>query len=235
MNIIIDLLLIGILALCVWNGYRKGLILGISGILALVVAFYGANLIAETYSSEFTSMVEPFIAGIVDKKVDETAEDLGQPAENGAPDSSADPEQVYEVSYESLRKIGILKSAAANIADELKNEVDQIGQKLKTAMIHKLAGTLAYVAVLIIIFLLIVIIFAVIANLLNLAFKLPGLELLNEIGGTLFGLVKGLAFIFAISWALRFFGFVIPETTVNKTVLLKWLMNNNPIIAIFGL
>ena len=102
-------------------------------------------------------------------------------------------------------------------------------------MIHKLAGTLAYVAVLIIIFLLIVIIFAVIANLLNLAFKLPGLELLNEIGGTLFGLVKGLAFIFAISWALRFFGFVIPETTVNKTVLLKWLMNNNPIIAIFGL
>lgn len=235
MNIIIDLVLIGILALCVWNGYRKGLILGISGILALVVAFYGANLIAETYSSEFTSMVEPFIAGIVDKSVDETSEDLETPAENGDLDPSANPEQVYEVSYESLRKIGILKSAASNIAEELKNEVDQIGSKLKTAVIHKLAGTLAYVAVLIIVFLLIVIIFAVISNLLNLAFKLPGLELLNEIGGTLFGLLKGLIFIFAISWALRFFGFVIPETTVNKTVLLKWLMNNNPIIAIFGL
>jgi uncharacterized membrane protein required for colicin V production len=102
-------------------------------------------------------------------------------------------------------------------------------------MIHKLAGTLAYVAVLIIVFILIVIIFTVIANLLNLACKLPGLELLNEIGGALLGLLKGLIYIFAISWALRFFGFLIPESMVNKTVMLKWLMNHNPIIAIFGL
>ena len=85
MNIIIDLLLIGILALCVWNGYRKGLILGISGILALVVAFYGANLIAETYSSEFTSMGEHFIAVFVDIKVDDTAEVLGT-QKRGRPD-----------------------------------------------------------------------------------------------------------------------------------------------------
>jgi hypothetical protein len=104
MNIIIDLLLIGILALCVWNGYRKGLILGISGILALVVAFYGANLIADTYSSEFISMVKPFIAGIVDKSVDETSVDIEEPRGADGPDRTADPEQVYEVSYESLRK-----------------------------------------------------------------------------------------------------------------------------------
>lgn len=229
MNIILDLLLIGILALCVWNGYRKGLILGISGILALVVAFYGANLIAETYSSEFTSMVEPFIAGLVDKAVDETTED-----ENAAVGEIADAEQVYHISYESLKRLGILKSAASNLADELKEEVDQIGGRLKTAMIHKLSVTLSYVAVLVIVFLLIVILFTVIANLVNLAFKLPGLELINDIGGAVFGLLKGLIFLFAIAWLIRFLGFIIPESTLNKTIVLKWLMVNNPIITIFG-
>jgi uncharacterized membrane protein required for colicin V production len=229
MNIILDLLLIGILALCVWNGYRKGLILGISGILALVVAFYGANLIAETYSSEFTSMVEPFIAGLVDKAVDETTDD-----ENAAVGEIADAEQVYHISYESLKRLGILKSAASNLADELKEEVDQIGGRLKTAMIHKLSVTLSYVAVLVIVFLLIVILFTVIANLVNLAFKLPGLELINDIGGAVFGLLKGLIFLFAIAWLIRFLGFIIPESTLNKTIVLKWLMVNNPIITIFG-
>jgi uncharacterized membrane protein required for colicin V production len=229
MNIILDLLLIGILALCVWNGYRKGLILGISGILALVVAFYGANLIAETYSSEFRSMVEPFIAGLVDKAVDETTED-----ENAAVGEIADADQVYHISFDSLKRLGILKSAASNLADELKEEVDQIGGRLKTAMIHKLSVTLSYVAVLVIVFLLIVILFTVIANLVNLAFKLPGLELINDIGGAVFGLLKGLIFLFAIAWLIRFLGFIIPESTLNKTIVLKWLMVNNPIITIFG-
>jgi hypothetical protein len=79
-----------------------------------------------------------------------------------------------------------------------------------------------------------VILFTVIANLVNLAFKLPGLELINDIGGAVFGLLKGLIFLFAIAWLIRFLGFIIPESTLNKTIVLKWLMVNNPIITIFG-
>ena len=230
MNIIIDLLLVGVLALCTWGGYRKGLILGVSAILALIVAFYGANFLANTYSQEFTSMLEPFISGAVDTAVDDASVEYR--ADQNKPEDS---DEVFDVSFSSLNNLGILKSAAENIASELAADVQEAGNTLKSAMVHKLASTIAYVAVLIIAFILIIIVFSVIANIINLACKLPGLALLNDIGGAAFGLCKGLIIVFALSWALRFFGFVIPMETVDKTLVLSWLMDHNPIVSIFGL
>ena len=37
MKAIIDLILVGILILCAWSGYKKGLIMGIGGILVIPV------------------------------------------------------------------------------------------------------------------------------------------------------------------------------------------------------
>lgn len=229
MNIIIDLALIGVLALYTWSGYKKGLILAVSGILALIIAFYGANLVAQTYSAEFTSMIQPMISSAVNGAVNETEEEhrVAQ-GEDGETD-------VYEVSYGSLKKLGMLESAAKNLADELKQEVREVGIALKSAMVHKLASTIAYVLTLIIVFVLIIILFIIVANVVNLAFKLPGLDLLNCIGGALFGLIKGLILLFAIAWVTRFLGFALPESVVDATVVLQWLMNNNPIISFFGI
>lgn len=228
MNIIIDLALVGILALCVLNGYKKGLIMGISGILALIVAFYGANLIAETFSSEFTSMIEPMIRDLVGGAVEETKEELPADQDNGEG-------EVYQISYNSLKKLGILESAAEKLAEELKDEVREVGSSLKSAIVHKLSSAIAYVATLIIVFILIIIIFKLLANVLNFAFKLPGLNLINGIGGAALGLIKGMLLLFIITWAARFIGFLVPGSVVEKTVALKWLMNNNPIINIFGI
>ena len=230
MNIIIDLVLLGIIALCAWTGYRKGFILGITGIVALVIAFFGANLVAETYASEFNTMLEPFISGIVDESVDEA-----QAEQNISATDAVSQEEVYSVSYESLRKIGIIKTAASNLAEELSESVSSVGQTLKSALVDQLCQTAGYVLLLFISFVLIVIIFTVIGNVINLAFKLPGLELINDILGTAFGLVKGLVFAFAIAWLLRFTGLLISEETVEKTIVLEWLMEHNPITNIFGL
>ena len=230
MNIIIDLVLLGIIALCAWTGYRKGFILGITGIVALVIAFFGANLVAETYASEFNTMLEPFISGIVDESVDEA-----QAEQNISATDAVSQEEVYNVSYESLRKIGIIKTAASNLAEELSESVSSVGQTLKSALVDQLCQTAGYVLLLFISFVLIVIIFTVIGNVINLAFKLPGLELINDILGTAFGLVKGLVFAFAIAWLLRFTGLLISEETVEKTIVLEWLMEHNPITNIFGL
>lgn len=228
MNIIIDLVLIGVLALCIWSGYKKGLIMAVSGMLALIVAIYGANLVARTYSEEFSSMIQPMISSAVSGAVNETEDEyVAAQGEDGEDD-------VYEVSYGSLKKLGMLESAAKNLANELKQEVREVGNSLKSAMVHKLASTIAYVLTLIIVFVLIIILFKILANIINLAFKLPGLDLLNCIGGALFGLLKGLILLFAIAWLTRFLGFALPEDVVDNTVILKWLMNSNPIIDLFG-
>ena len=66
MRAIIDIVLILIIALCTWNGYKKGLVGGIAGILAIIIALFGGSLLASAYSHEIVPAVEPFVDGYVD-------------------------------------------------------------------------------------------------------------------------------------------------------------------------
>ena len=45
MKVLIDVVLLLSIALCVWGGYKKGLIMGIGGILAILIAVYGGILV----------------------------------------------------------------------------------------------------------------------------------------------------------------------------------------------
>lgn len=239
MNIILDLVLIAIIAFCGWTGYRKGFILGISGILALIIAFYGAQLVADTYSQEFNSMLTPFVTGIVDKAVNEAKEELMSEAPDVSGDAventAADEVDVYSVTYEALGKIGILKSAAEDIAEELSQTVSNTGKALREGLVAALCSKIAYVLTATIVFLMILIVFTVLANIINLAFKLPGLEVINDVFGGLFGVAKGLILCFAIAWVLRYTGFILKEDVVNKTLVLEWMMENNLVSKFFGI
>ena len=234
-TVIIDVILILIIVLCAYQGYRKGLIRGISGILAIVVSLYGANLIAETYSSEFTDVIQPFVSGIVYKSVDEAKEKTAERDYVYEGPEEGEHDETYAISYESLRNIGILKTAAENITNEVRDKVSNAGHQLKEELVEKLTSTAAYVLTLVISFILIMIIFTVLANIVNLTFKLPGLELLNELLGLALGLAKGLIFAFAIAWVVRFLGFIIPEEVIDNTLILNWLIDLNPITSILGL
>lgn len=225
MSLIIDLILIAIVAFCAWNGYRKGFIMGISGILALIVAFYGAQIVADTYSQEFTSMLKPFVSGVVDAAV----ADVQIGGEEGY-----DNEEVYEVTYDALGNIGILKSAAQDIANEIAERVERTGQTMREEIVSVLCSKIAYVLTSVIVFLLILIVFTVIANILNLAFKMPGLEFINESLGALFGFAKGAIIVVAIAWVMRYLGVLVDEDIVNKTILLEWLMEHNLVTKFFG-
>ena len=65
-SIIMDVVLVGIIVLAAYRGFRKGIIASVIGIVSLVVAIYGANLLAVTFSGEFVGVLEPFVSGIVD-------------------------------------------------------------------------------------------------------------------------------------------------------------------------
>ena len=71
MSTAIDLLLIAILLICGWSGYKKGLIMGIGGIVVFAVAVYGANLLSNAYSYEAIDALRPFAGGYVEKKIGE--------------------------------------------------------------------------------------------------------------------------------------------------------------------
>lgn len=225
---ILDIALLVIIVLYGWRGWRNGIISGILAICALLVSFYAADILSTTYSQEFTKMLEPFASGLVDKASTEAKkyfEELG-----------VEPD-VEAMTRKMLDGIGLMKSAADNVTTAFleENPTVELGVSLRAAMVKKLCSVAAYVLGYVIAFVLLIVIFAVIGNLVNLAFKLPGLELVNGIVGAVLGLGKGLLLAFSIAWAFRFLGLVVPEATVDSTKILKYLMETCPLTGYLGL
>lgn len=226
--IIIDLILIIILAAFLISGANKGFILGISGIIIMIAAFYGARVIADTYSDRFKPMIEPIVSRLVDKSVTEASEEKKESPKNDSKD------ELDTVGLESLLKFGLFEKTAQKTIDELKGNITVVGQEFKNAASMKITDSVTYILTFTASYLIITILLSFVLRLLNFAFRLPGLGFINGAAGFALGLVKGMLILFIIAWAMRYFGGVFPEETTDNTVFLKWLMSNNLLAAFFG-
>lgn len=230
MSMIIDLILVLIMIYFTWRGYRNGLILGVMGILALIISLAAANIVANTYSSEFTGVLRPFVSGVVDKAVSfhssEDEEDERLTQEEG---------DLYTITYSVLRKVGLSDGAAEKIAVKISEKIDLETELFSRSVTDYLCEKLAFVLVFAVSFLLLVIIFAAVGNVINLAFSIPGLDTLNHLSGAAFGFTKGFIVLLFITALLRYFGALIPEDEMEKTILLKWLINSNKLADIIGI
>lgn len=231
MSIVIDFALVAVVLFCAWRGWRSGLIRGVCGVLALILSLYGANLLASTFSHEFTGALHPFVSGIVDSAVTSVLtpdeEDENEPI---AEDKKSD---VFTVAFTSLRRIGLAESAATQMSGEIVDETDAVGRDMTTRLVDKLCSALAYVAVFLLAFLLLSIVFALIGNLLNFVFAIPGIELIDSLLGMVLGVAKGAIILLAVATALRYIG-VIPAEMVEDTVILEFIINRNPVARILG-
>ena len=93
-----------------------------------------------------------------------------------------------------------------------------------SGVIATLSDTISYVGGLVIAFLLILIALVAIANVGNLSFRLPNLELLDEIGGAVLGFAKGLLYCVLLSWVLSFLGIIIGRDTLEHTTLARFFL-----------
>lgn len=242
---ILDIVLIGIIVLCTWRGFRAGIINGILGILALVVAIYGANLIATTYSAEFTDVVEPFASGLIDSLETKILDSIG--AEAGAdgtdedtfepvvPLTESDAQDVLKVSTSIVRQLGLNETIADMIASEVAENVENVSSQMNEELTQTLCEKVCFVGVFFIAFLLISIVFSAVGNVLDLAFGLPGLENINHILGGIFGAAKGIVIVVVITCVCRYLGLVLKTDIVEETWIMKRLMESNILASILNI
>jgi len=152
----------------------------------------------------------------------------GQDAQSGSGN------EIYDITSATLKKIGLPDKATDLISQQISGEVSTIGRDLSSSISGKLSSALAYVIIFVVCFILLEIIFAVIGNLVNLIFSIPGLHAIDKIAGCVLGLAKGLVFICVIALVIRYLGLVSAKT-FDGTHILKYLMNNNPIADILGI
>ncbi|MCL2045993.1 MAG: CvpA family protein [Oscillospiraceae bacterium] len=229
----IDLAIIGTVAFCGWRGYSNGLIRGVFGVVTLVLSLFAASVAASAYSDAFSDLINPFVSGVIDTAL---VDILDNDMEHD-PSIFEGKSENYSTAYKALRRIGLPQSPAMRVAELATSGRSNEGipeTLLSDYLADRLSSVLAFVAVFGIAFVLMGIIFAVIGNLINFVFSLPGLALVDSIAGAAFGTAKGLLIVFVLATVVRYVGLIAPNV-IESTKILKYIVNNNPIANVIGI
>ncbi len=219
--LIYDGIVVAVLALFVWLGWRKGLILSLCGLAALVVAFLGAGFVADTFDAPVAKAMIPGLESILDQQISQKYDDLG-----------------VERAVDALRGDNAIFNWAADAAEDALDEsqlVHDVTTVVKTAA-QALAQRVAHSLLFSISFLLIYILLVLVLHALNLVAKLPVLHFCNDLGGAAIGLVKGVIIVFvAVGVASLLLSAYLPDTqTMERSYIFKFFVKNNIILSLFG-
>jgi hypothetical protein len=241
MKAIIDLVLLGILILCAWDGYKKGLIMGVVSILIFAISVYGANLLANTFSFDVVPAMKPFASGYTEGMLigddSEVMKRMGWEDEDYSADDllAQHPERREEFCAACFETLGVESATAALLAERTMEYATESGSGVVDSIVHILCTTAGYVGCFILAFLLIAIVLTVVANLPNLSYKIPQLDLLNDIGGALLGLFAGALYCALLGWALKFMGMLLGDTTLSETKLGGFFLEHNIYLKYLGI
>lgn len=228
MKAVIDIILLIIIALCTWNGYKKGLVGGIAGILAIVVALFGGSLLSSAYAQEVVPALEPFVDGYVDSQANRDAvlESMGYGDSDYSVEDilAQDSSLKYDYAYECMLAVGFYSKTAEKLAAEAVALTEDNAVDVTDAVVSVVCDTATYVIGLALGFLLILILLVAIANIGNLSLRLPNMENLDEIGGAVAGFLKGFIYCVLLCWILGFLGIVIGKDTLSETTLARFFL-----------
>ena len=229
MKLIIDVVLLVILALCTWGGFKRGLIGGIAGLMAIVIALFGGSLLSSAYSGEVIPALKPFVSGYIDtpQTRDSILADLGYADSDKSLNDilEEDPSLRYDYAYGCIKAVGFSDDRAEELAVKSVALAEERSLTMTEAVTAVLCDTITYVAGLMLAFLMILILLIAVANVFNLSLRLPNMEALDEIGGSALGFVRGLVYCVLLSWVLSFFGLVIGRDTLAGTTLARFFLN----------
>ncbi len=230
MTLIIDIILLVIIALCTWGGFKRGLVGGIAGLLAIVIALFGGSLLSATYSGEVIPALKPFVGGLVDTPStrDKILAEMGYAdSDKSLNDILADdPSLCYDYAYGCMSFFGFSADRCIELANRASALHEENAEMSMTdAAVAVLCDTVTYVAGLLIAFLMILIILVALANVGNLSFRLPNMESLDEIGGAVLGFARGFFYCVLLCWILSFFGAVIGRGTLEETTLARFFLS----------
>ena len=194
MGIIIDIIIIAIVVLSIFLGYKKGLVALSIQLLSFIIA-----------------VVITFI--------------LYQPITNFIVNATGIDELIQNSILEKANDVMQEDNEMSNtIVEQVKN--DMLPETARTISINIITF-----GVVIILFLLVKIGLRFVTALANLVAKLPILKQANELGGIIYGFIRGLLLIYVILLVINISGEINPENgaykSVNETNLGKFMMQYN--------
>ena len=227
-HLLYDAAIVAILLFFFLRGRKKGLILTLCGLAAIFVALIGARFASDTFAPHIADLLQPRFSSVIEEQLDSgLAQKLDELLAAG--------EQGENVIADILTKLGFYDEVSQAIRNAVSSQATQTVADLAVALARSIAEVVAGVLVFVVAFLLITVAWFLLSHALDLAARLPILNGLNRLLGGLFGLLQGMLLLFLIAWVLRLMGGVIPQDTMEQTVLLKFFCSTNPLSLITGI
>lgn len=206
MGILIDIIVIAIIALSVFLGYRKGLIALAIKLFAVIIALVATLILYKPISALIinnTSLDETIQNAILDK-AETNHQDVEENNENT---NSTESETVVET-----------------IANQAKEEIlPETAKELSINIIN--------IGVILILYFAIKIALHFVTAIANIIAKIPIIKQFNKLGGIIYGLLRGLLLIYVILIIVSFAGQINPENQIhkyiNESLLTKEMYENN--------
>lgn len=229
--LILDLAVLLVLLLFAALGARRGLILSLCGLAALLVAVLGASFTARTLSPMVADALEPRFASAIEAQLNES---LQEQAQEGA--AALTPEDVpLDGVLNALRDMGFYETLIDRVDRAVEAGMTHAAASAAAQVAAAVAQSAAYALIFLAAFLIILILWKLLSHALDLVARLPGLHFLNKTGGALFGLVQACVLLWIVLWALQFWGGVLPADAAQRTHLLAFFMEHDPISLLTGL
>lgn len=205
MPYLFDIAIVVLLVVFAWRGASKGLVLSLCGLVAVAVAFFGAQFLSEKFCVPVANIMRPVIAQSF-----RGAEPKGLVTEQGLPTYTVDE------LLESIQKEGLFEGFSSFLEQGVENDqveqekwdspLDALASYLSKGMAKALLFGLAFIGILLIWFLA--------SHALDLACELPGLNEVNLIGGLVLGVAKGVLLTMVLVWLGQLAGLIpIPPDT----------------------
>lgn len=196
MGIVIDIILVLIVALSAFLGYKKGLV------------ELGAKLFAGIIAIVITLIIYKPVGNIVIKNtsIDEKIENtILEKTTNVIDENSKISDNKY-------------------IQDASDNAVSQVKEEVIPEQARNIAVNVVYVATALILFIVSKIVLSIVISLANAVASLPILKQFNEIGGLLYGLVRGAIISFVLILVIGTIAKLNPNGSLSKNVESTYLL-----------
>jgi len=239
MNAFLDIIIVGLIILCVALGYRNGFVKTVMSFLAFIIAFFMAKTFSPPFSSYiYSNYVKPDFVARVTSDIESfltRSINLDSLVQNpNPPDKFVDMVKGYGVGLPDLKKW---------IAEAASKSASELHQYVATNLVEPVAEGISYFIAFVAILFASLLLLKIITALINRAFKLPVLNQINRIGGVLLGFLYGLALCYIFVFLSYYvFPYIVANTSVGSipdivddTIFFKWFYEHSPIDYIMTL
>ncbi len=234
MEIIVDLIILAIFAICLGLGFKKGLtgslLKIISFILALVIAFLLFKPVSN-FIVDHTNWDETLEQAIRQTLIEENSQENNQ--EENIEIQNGEGKEAQIGNEEKVKKQSMSEVMIDYINETIENAGTEAKNTIVDATARNVAVTIINVGVLIVLFVVSRIILVFIKGLTQLITKLPIIKQFDKLGGILYGLLEAFIIIYVILAILSFVSPMISQTGILQAIensFLGSIMYNNNLL-----